>query len=102
MAERYIELAEEEKYKSRKYKRRSEKRKALIDFNKKYKDNVKPLSRKDEYTVFYMKDGKQDKTYEYTLNATKLHGKPGEFKDILNELKEKYNCKIEILEIVTK
>ena len=97
MAEEYQEIINNSKW----YKRDKKRNKAMSKA-KRYKDNVKPLSKKDEYTVFYYKDGDQSKTYEFTVSAAGFHGYPKEYQEIKDKLIKKNDCRINILEIVTK
>ena len=101
-ANKYDELAEELIPKTKWYKREKRRNKQIKNALKHKKDNVKPLSKKDEYTVFYMKDGNQDKTYEFTVSAASFHGYPKEYQEIKDKLIKKNDCRINILEIVTK
>lgn len=86
-----------------KYERREERKQAKLKLSQRQKNN-KPnnLSKKDEYTVKGYKDGDPNNEFELVVSAASFHGHPKEYDDIKAKCVKKYDCRINILEIVTK
>ena len=76
--------------------------KALRYLLKHNKDDVKPMSKKDEYTVRGYKNGDTEDVFELVVSAASFDGHPKEYDDIKAKCKKKYDCRINILEVVTR